>query len=64
MKHCNTHLKLLNNITEILQNEKEAWMDINVQDLYGLHLGNLEKSMTNRLDKGRFFFFRTISFVM
>ena len=32
MKHCKNHLKLLNNIKEILQNEREAWVDINVLD--------------------------------
>ena len=25
MKHCNNHLKLLNNIKEIRQKEREAW---------------------------------------
>ena len=44
MKHCNNHLKLLTNIKEIQQKEKEAWMDTNGQDWNGLHLGNLEKN--------------------
>ena len=55
MEHCNNHLKLSNNIKEILQKEREAWMDINVQDWNGLHLGHLEKGG---------FFLRIISFVM
>ena len=62
MKGCKNHLKLLNDIKEILEKEREAWMDIIVQDWNGLHLGNLEKSrpdvfqiMTNRLYKGPFF---------
>ena len=38
MKHCNNHLKLLNNIKEVQQKEREAWMETN-----GSHLGNLEK---------------------
>ena len=29
---ANDHLKLLNNIKEIKQNEREAWMDTNGQD--------------------------------
>ena len=29
MKHCNNHLKPLNNMKEIQQNEREAWMDTN-----------------------------------
>ena len=44
MKHCNNHLKLMNNIKEILQKETEACMDTNEQDRNGFHLGNLEKS--------------------
>ena len=29
MNHCNNHLKLLNSIKEMLQREKEAWININ-----------------------------------
>ena len=43
-KNCNNRLKLLNNIKELQQKEREAWMDANGQDRNGLHLGNLEKS--------------------
>ena len=34
MKHCNNHLKPLNNVKEILvqQKEREEWMDTNGQD--------------------------------
>ena len=32
MKHCNNHLKLLDNTKEIQQKEREAWMDTNGQD--------------------------------
>ena len=32
MNHCNNHLKLLNSIKEMLQREREAWMNINGQD--------------------------------
>ena len=71
MKHCKNHLKLLNNIKEILQKEREAWMDINVQDWNGLHLGNLEKSrpdVVQNYDKSPLIkvviLLRIISFVM
>ena len=32
MKLCTNHLKLLSNIKEIQQHEREAWMDTNGQD--------------------------------
>lgn len=35
---------LLNNIKEIKQQEREAWMDTKGQNCNGLDLGNLEKS--------------------
>ena len=61
MKHSNNHLKLLNNIKEIQQKKREAWINIKGQDWNGLHLGNLEKNrpdvfqfLANRLDKGPF----------
>ena len=43
MEHCNNHLKLLKNVKEIQQKEREAWMDTTGQDWNGLHLGNLKK---------------------
>ena len=43
-----------------MRKDIEVWMDINVQDCNGLHLGNLGptffKIMTNGLNKGWFFF--------
>ena len=44
MEHCNNHLKLLKNIREIQQKEREACMDTIGQDRNGLHLGTLEES--------------------
>ena len=71
MKHCNNHLKLLNNIIEILQKEREARIDINVQDCNRLlHLGNLENSRSavfQNYDKSPGkdrFLLRIISFVI